>query len=131
MLYLACARIGAVMNPLMHIFRERELSFMLAHGETKVAIVPKLFRGFDFEQMLRALQPKLPALRHVIAVGGSDDRSFDACLAGPAWEREPDAREILERRRLSRITSYNVCYTKLLRYRSSCSRRVTGCVSSA
>ena len=34
--YLACSRIGAVMNPLMHIFRERELSFMLAHGEAKV-----------------------------------------------------------------------------------------------
>ena len=31
--YLACSRIGAVLNPLMHIFRERELSFMLKHGE--------------------------------------------------------------------------------------------------
>ena len=26
--YLACSRIGAVINPLMHIFRERELSFI-------------------------------------------------------------------------------------------------------
>jgi cyclohexanecarboxylate-CoA ligase len=47
--YLACSRIGAVMNPLMHIFRERELSFMLKHGEAKVLIVPKVFRGFDYE----------------------------------------------------------------------------------
>jgi cyclohexanecarboxylate-CoA ligase len=32
--YLACSRLGAVLNPLMHIFfRERELSFMLKHGE--------------------------------------------------------------------------------------------------
>ena len=45
--YLACSRIGAVMNPLMHIFRERELSFMLAHGRSKLAIVPRQFRGFD------------------------------------------------------------------------------------
>ena len=37
LLYLACSRIGAVLNPLMHIFRERELSFMLKHGEAKVA----------------------------------------------------------------------------------------------
>ena len=37
--YLACSRIGAVMNPLMHIFRERELSFMLKHGEAKVFII--------------------------------------------------------------------------------------------
>jgi len=110
-LFLACARIGAVMNPLMHIFRERELSFMLAHGEAKVAIVPKLFRGFDFEQMLRALQPKLPALRHVIAVGGSDDASFESRLAGPAWEREADAREILERRRLGPDEVMQLIYT--------------------
>ena len=58
--YLACSRIGAVMNPLMHIFRERELSFMLQHGEAKVVIAPKIFRGFDFEQMITALQPSLP-----------------------------------------------------------------------
>ena len=30
--YLACCRIGAVINPLMHIFRERELGLMLKHG---------------------------------------------------------------------------------------------------
>ena len=41
LLYLACSRIGAVLNPLMPIFRERELSFMLKHGEAKVMIVPK------------------------------------------------------------------------------------------
>ncbi|MFZ4757985.1 MAG: AMP-binding protein, partial [Burkholderiaceae bacterium] len=47
-LYLACSRIGAVVNPLMHIFRERELSFMLGHGQAKVLVVPQRFRGFDF-----------------------------------------------------------------------------------
>ena len=39
--YLACSRIGAVINPLMHIFRERELSFMLAHGQSKVRSCPR------------------------------------------------------------------------------------------
>ncbi len=98
-LTLACSRIGAVMNPLMHIFRERELSFMLAHGESKVVVVPKTFRGFDFERMLTALQPDLPALRHVVVVGGEGANSFDTRLAGPAWEREPDANAILTRHR--------------------------------
>ena len=68
--YLACSRIGAVMNPLMHIFRERELSFMLNHGEAKVMIAPKTFRGFDFEAMVTGLQPSLPHLKHVVIVGG-------------------------------------------------------------
>ena len=41
LLYLACARIGAVLNPLMPIFRERELGFMLGHGESKVMLCPR------------------------------------------------------------------------------------------
>ncbi|MEY4752789.1 MAG: hypothetical protein RJA44_464 [Pseudomonadota bacterium] len=97
--YLACSRIGAVINPLMHIFRERELGFMLKHGEAKVVIVPKLFRGFDHEQMVEGLRADLPALRHVVAVGGSGPNSYDALLSGPAWENEPDAADILSRSR--------------------------------
>ena len=97
--YLACSRIGAVMNPLMHIFRERELSFMLKHGESKVVIVPKLFRGFDYEEMLTALQPSLPDLTHVIVVGGAGDNSFEKLLSGPAWEREADAHAVLTQNR--------------------------------
>ena len=97
--YLACSRIGAVMNPLMHIFRERELSFMLQHGEAKVMIVPKNFRGFDFEQMVTGLQPSLPGLKHVIAIGGTGANSFEALLSGPEWEKETDAQDILTRSR--------------------------------
>ncbi|MGB3450433.1 MAG: cyclohexanecarboxylate-CoA ligase [Giesbergeria sp.] len=97
--YLACSRIGAVMNPLMHIFRERELSFMLKHGEAKVVIVPQTFRGFDFEKMVTELQPSLPHLQHVVAVGGQGANSFEALLSGPAWEDAPDAQDILTRHR--------------------------------
>src|SRR5664280_2009503 len=38
LLYLACSRLGAVLNPLMPIFRERELGFMLRHGEAKILV---------------------------------------------------------------------------------------------
>lgn len=99
LVYLACSRIGAVMNPLMHIFRERELSFMLRHGEARVMIAPKTFRGFDFEAMLAALQPSLPDLRHLVVVGGSGANSFEALLSGPEWEKEADAQDILTRSR--------------------------------
>ncbi|HAU57037.1 MAG TPA: cyclohexanecarboxylate-CoA ligase [Comamonadaceae bacterium] len=97
--YLACSRIGAVMNPLMHIFRERELSFMLQHGEAKVMIVPKTFRGFDFEKMVTDLQPSLPHLKHVVAVGGQGANSFEALLSNPSWEEASDAPQILTRHR--------------------------------
>ena len=94
-LYLACTRIGAVLNPLMPIFRERELNFMLAHGEAKVFIVPRVYRGFDYESMARGLQARLPALEKVVVIDGDGDDSFDALLARPAWEQEPDAHAIL------------------------------------
>jgi cyclohexanecarboxylate-CoA ligase len=97
--YLACSRIGAVMNPLMHIFRERELSFMLAHGESKVAVVPRTFRGFDYAGMLADLRPRLAALQRVIVVGGAGPDTFEALLCGPEWEREPDAQDVLSRSR--------------------------------
>lgn len=94
-LYLACSRIGAVLNPLMHIFRERELRFMLAHSEAKVLIVPKIFRGFDHETMADSLQADLPGLRQVVVVDGNGTNDFDALLTVPAWETDDDAHAIL------------------------------------
>jgi cyclohexanecarboxylate-CoA ligase len=99
LLYLACSRIGAVLNPLMPIFRERELSFMLAHGEAKVLVVPKTFRNFDHETMARGLQPNLPSLKRIIVVDGGDADDFDTLLTKPEWEREPGAHAILTQNR--------------------------------
>jgi cyclohexanecarboxylate-CoA ligase len=95
LLYLACSRIGAVMNPLMHIFREHELRFMLGHAETKLFIVPSRFRNFDYESMAKSLQAELPALRQVVVIGGKGPDSFEMILSGPEWENEADAAEIL------------------------------------
>ena len=82
-LHLACLKAGAVSNPLMIIFRERELGFMLALAETKVLIVPARFRGFDYPAMAARVRDRLPALRHVFAAGGdtSDAEPFEALLA--------------------------------------------------
>ena len=97
--YLACSRIGAVMNPLMHIFRERELSFMLKHGEAKVLIIPHTFRGFDYEKMVNELKPSLSDLKHVVVVNGTGANSFEALLSGPAWEKESNAQQVLTQHR--------------------------------
>jgi cyclohexanecarboxylate-CoA ligase len=77
---LAAFRLGAVINPLMPIFRERELSYMLDFAETKLLIVPKTFRGFDHEAMAESLRPSLPKLAHVIVVDGLGANNFDTAL---------------------------------------------------
>lgn len=99
LLYLACSRIGAVLNPLMPIFRERELSFMLRHGEAKVLVVPRTFRNFDHEAMARGLKASLPSLQRIIVIDGGGEDDFDALLTVPEWEKQPDARTILTRDR--------------------------------
>ena len=90
-LHLACVRIGAVTNPMMPIFRERELTFMLGLAESKVMIVPREFRGFDYPAMLSGIRDKLPHLKHVLSVGGEGPGSFEDVL--PGTERENSAEE--------------------------------------
>lgn len=80
-LHLACLKLGAISNPLMTIFRERELRFMLQLAESKIFIVPAAFRGFDHATMAGNLRCDLPALRHVFVVGGSGDSDFERLLA--------------------------------------------------
>ncbi|NMG32086.1 cyclohexanecarboxylate-CoA ligase [Aromatoleum evansii] len=79
-LALACARIGAAANPVMPIFRQHELSYMLNFAESKVFVVPTVFRKFDHAAMARELQPSLPHLKQVVVVDGDGDDSFDRLL---------------------------------------------------
>ncbi|MCZ6730440.1 MAG: AMP-binding protein, partial [SAR324 cluster bacterium] len=98
-LSLACMRIGAVANPLMPIFRERELRFMLEFSEAKVLVVPREFRGFDHPAMMKGLRKELPALREVLVVEGAPSGSFEAALTARRWEEELDARALFAERR--------------------------------
>ncbi|MBN9097512.1 MAG: AMP-binding protein [Pseudonocardia sp.] len=66
---LAAMRIGAVVNPLVAIFRRRELEFMLARARSKVLIVPETFRGFSHAQLAAELRDVLPELRDAVVVG--------------------------------------------------------------
>ena len=79
---LAANRIGAVVNPLMPIFREREMGFMLGFAGAKVLVVPKLFRGFDHAAMAQALRAQCPDLAHVIVIDDDGPNGFAQRLLG-------------------------------------------------
>lgn len=87
---LAAHRIGAVINPLMPIFREHELTFMLGFADAKAFIVPKFFAKYDFEAMANTLKDKLPKLEHVIVMGGEGENSFEKALLGGSERQMPD-----------------------------------------
>lgn len=111
LLYLACSRLGAVLNPLMPIFRERELGFMLAHAESRVVVIPAQYRGFDYPRMYAGLRAQLPALEHVIIVDGDGVDSFAARLSDPPWEQAADAAAILGRVRSQADDITQLLYT--------------------
>lgn len=62
---------------------------MLRLAESKVVIIPKLFRDTDHEELIQRVRPSLPALRHVVVVGGKGPNSFEQVLLGGAAEALP------------------------------------------
>src|ERR1700726_4970334 len=96
----ACSKIGAILNPVMPILRERELLYILKFCEAKVFIIPKLYRGFDYSMMAEGLRAELPHLKHLIVVDGEGCSSFERTLlaAEPAGKNaglRPDDMSVL------------------------------------
>jgi acyl-CoA synthetase (AMP-forming)/AMP-acid ligase II len=54
-LVAALARLRVTQNPILPIYREREVGFIVPQAKTKLLIVPSVFRGFDFEAMARPI----------------------------------------------------------------------------
>jgi cyclohexanecarboxylate-CoA ligase len=77
---LACSKIGAVFNPVMPILRERELLYVLNFCESKVFIVPKIYRGFAYAAMAEGMRGELHHLKHLIVVDGDGDSSFERSI---------------------------------------------------
>lgn len=110
-LHLACMRIGAILNPLMPIFRERELRFMLSHGEAKLLVTPKVFRNFDYEAMVDGIRSELPKLETLLVIGGEGDRSFEQRLLNTAWENQLDTGTLFRERQLTADDIIQILYT--------------------
>jgi len=109
--HLACMRIGAILNPLMSIFRERELRFMLRLGEARLMVIPKVFRDFDYEAMMDGLVEELPKLETLLVIGGEGNRSFEQRLMNTAWEQQQDTAALFRERKPSADDVIQILYT--------------------
>jgi cyclohexanecarboxylate-CoA ligase len=85
----ACSKIGAVMNPVMPILRERELVYILNFCQAKVFVVPKTYRGFDYAAMAEGMRAELPHLKHVIVADGEDESDFERMLLSSKADQLP------------------------------------------
>ena len=64
----ALSRLGARQNPIIPIYREREVGFCLNQTEAELFIVPEAFRGFGFADMARTLAAEIAGC-DVLVVG--------------------------------------------------------------
>lgn len=54
-LVAALSRLGVVQNPMLPIYREREVGFICAQVRPKLLVVPPTWRGFDHAAMARSI----------------------------------------------------------------------------
>jgi cyclohexanecarboxylate-CoA ligase/acyl-CoA synthetase len=66
--YVALARIGAVLVPTMPIYRWDEVTYAINHAEAKISVVCGEYRRFDYLGMVRDIRANCPSLEHVITI---------------------------------------------------------------
>lgn len=64
----ALARLGAVMVPIMPIYRKDEVSHVVRDAGVKMAIAPTEFKSFDYATMFDEIRTESDTLTHVVAV---------------------------------------------------------------
>jgi acyl-CoA synthetase (AMP-forming)/AMP-acid ligase II len=89
LLSLALARLGAVQNPILPIYREREVGAVLRQTGARWLVVPGVFRGFDHLALAQRLRAEAGgAFETVCADDGLPEADAAALPPPPA---DPDA----------------------------------------
>jgi cyclohexanecarboxylate-CoA ligase len=77
----AINRIDAVQNPIIPIYREREVGFCTAETGAKLLIVPRVWRGFDYEAMATAVAARVDRLDVMVVERGGLPKGDPTTLA--------------------------------------------------
>ncbi|HJQ84563.1 MAG TPA: AMP-binding protein [Candidatus Binatia bacterium] len=80
-LAVAIDRLGAVSNPIITIYREREIAFVCRQARTRVLVVPGVVRNVDHREIARAVRAAAPNLEHVLTVRAEPGEGMQALEA--------------------------------------------------
>lgn len=75
----ALSRLGAVQNPILPIYRTREVRFIVEQCESSLIVTPPAWRGFDYPEMAREIAAEREGLSTLVidgALPGNDDASL-------------------------------------------------------
>lgn len=76
----AVSRIGAILVPIMPIYRDDEVGFVIRHSGASVAITCGDFRGFDHAEMFAGLRADCPDLREIYVARADGSGSHGPAL---------------------------------------------------
>jgi len=82
-LSMALARLGVVQNPIIHIYREREVAFALAQTGAEFFFVPGVWKGFDYVAMADTIGAGLKRPPTVVVAYDSLPKGDPATLPAP------------------------------------------------
>jgi acyl-CoA synthetase (AMP-forming)/AMP-acid ligase II len=85
----AIDRLGAVSNPIITIYREREVGFVCRQARSRVLVVPGVVRGVDHREIARAVRAAAPDLEHVLTVRAEPDAGMQSLEALEAPDAPP------------------------------------------
>ena len=79
---LAASMGGFVCNPIVFIYRDAEVGYILRNARTKVLFIPERYRNFDYVEMANRLRGGLPLLDKIVVVRGQGEGcvSYAECL---------------------------------------------------
>ncbi|MGJ7531395.1 AMP-binding protein [Variovorax sp. GB1P17] len=88
---LACSLGGFVCNPIVPIYRDAEVGFILRSSRTRLLFVPDVFRKTDYVAMVQRLRADLPDLQQVVVLrpGRMVDATYDGWLSQGDGEGRP------------------------------------------
>jgi cyclohexanecarboxylate-CoA ligase len=86
----ALSRLGAVQNPILPIYRHREVGFVAKQTGAKLLIVPSTWKGFDYEGMAREIAADQPGLDVLIVDRKLPDADPSSLAPAPAPSASAD-----------------------------------------
>lgn len=79
----ALSRLGAVQNPIIQIYREREVGFAIRQTKAELVLVPGVWRGFDYVAMVERIAADLPIPPKILVAYDSLPEGDPAMLPAP------------------------------------------------
>lgn len=86
----ALARLDTIQSPVLHLYREKELGFVMGHTKAEYVLVPGTWNGFDYAQMAQSLADAMDPAPVVLTLADLTEGDPAGLPAAPS---HPDGEE--------------------------------------